>query len=85
MAPTRPLVAQQVQACLEIMAIDMHDVAEINGNITPSKRRTLWGERRLFFCTPQTMQNDIDSGMCEISRFVCVVFDEAHRAVGNYA
>lgn len=85
MAPTKPLVAQQIQACHEIMGIPLADTAELQGNVPPSTRKVLWREKRVFFCTPQSMQNDLRHGICEAERFVCLVVDEAHRATGNYA
>lgn len=85
MAPTKPLVAQQIKACHEIMGIPLADTAELQGNVPPSTRKVLWRQKRVFFCTPQSMQNDLRHGICEAERFVCLVIDEAHRATGNYA
>ncbi|DAZ96450.1 TPA: hypothetical protein N0F65_006496 [Lagenidium giganteum] len=85
MAPTKPLVAQQVKACHEIMGIPLTDTAELQGNVPPSTRRVLWKAKRVFFCTPQSIQNDLRQGICEAEQFVCLVVDEAHRATGNYA
>ncbi|KAG1690078.1 hypothetical protein DVH05_028413 [Phytophthora capsici] len=85
MAPTKPLVAQQIKACHEIMGIPLSDTAELQGNVAPTMRRVLWKSRRVFFCTPQSLQNDLRRGICAAEKFVCVVADEAHRATGNYA
>lgn len=85
MAPTKPLVAQQIKACHEIMGIPLADTAELQGNVPPATRKVLWRQKRVFFCTPQSMQNDLRHGICEAERFVCLVVDEAHRATGNYA
>lgn len=35
--------------------------------------------------TPQTLQSDIADNLFDVSRIVCLVIDEAHRATGNYA
>ena len=48
-------------------------------------RRTFWRTKRVFFCTPQTMENDINSSVCPANEVVCVVIDEAHRAKGNHS
>uniref|UniRef100_M4BYH3 Fanconi anemia group M protein n=1 Tax=Hyaloperonospora arabidopsidis (strain Emoy2) TaxID=559515 RepID=M4BYH3_HYAAE len=85
MAPTKPLVAQQIKACHEIMGISLSDTAELQGNVPPTMRRVLWKSRRVFFCTPQSLQNDLKRGVCAAEKFVCIVVDEAHRATGNYA
>ena len=39
----------------------------------------------MFFLTPQVMQNDLARGSCLADEVVCVVFDEAHKALGNHA
>ncbi|CAI5743552.1 unnamed protein product [Peronospora destructor] len=85
MAPTKPLVAQQIKACHEIMGIPLSDTAELQGNVPPAMRRMLWNSRRVFFCTPQSLQNDLKRDVCAAEKFVCIVVDEAHRATGNYA
>jgi ERCC4-related helicase len=35
--------------------------------------------------TPETLRNDMDTKVCPINKLVLLVFDEAHRATGNYA
>jgi Fanconi anemia group M protein len=85
LAPTLPLVNQQVKACYDIMGIPAADTALLTGKVAAKDRQNLWNERRVFFCTPQTVQRDIDSGRCPAKRVVCVVFDEAHKASGSYA
>lgn len=85
MAPTKPLVAQQIKACHEIMGIPLSDTAELQGNVAPSMRKVLWRSKRVFFCTPQSMQNDLRQHICNAELIVCLVVDEAHRATGNYA
>lgn len=76
LAPTKPLVAQQISACYDIMGVPEHDTAELQGSVPPEKRQELWDERRVFFCTPQSMANDIKKKRCDPGRFVCVVVDE---------
>ncbi|KAJ0394392.1 hypothetical protein ATCC90586_000356 [Pythium insidiosum] len=85
MAPTKPLVAQQIRACHEIVGIPLSDTAELQGSVPPNVRAQLWKSKRVFFCTPQSLQNDLQRGICRAERLVCLVIDEAHRATGNYA
>ena len=85
MAPTKPLVAQQIEACHGIMGIPQEHTAELQGSVKPEDRKRLWGERRVFYCTPQSMANDLARGACDPSRVVCIVVDEAHKAKGNFA
>eukprot|EP00049_Salpingoeca_infusionum_P016728 m.345279 g.345279 ORF g.345279 m.345279 type:complete len:2355 (+) comp16140_c0_seq2:190-7254(+) len=85
MAPTKPLVTQQLQACQNIMGFDPIDICELSGAKSPERRRALWQRCRVFFLTPQVIQNDLNRGTCPGRDVVCVVVDEAHRATGNHA
>ena len=85
MAPTKPLVEQQVKACHQIMSIPLEVTARLDGSTKAEDRKTLWQERQLFFCTPQTFRNDCSKNFVDLKKVVCLVFDEAHRATGNYA
>ncbi|KAK4533354.1 hypothetical protein CCYA_CCYA16G4236 [Cyanidiococcus yangmingshanensis] len=84
-APTRPLVHQQMQACYQSAGIPPALTEELTGHTRLSVRRELWCSRRVFFLTPQVMMNDVLRHACPVERIVCVVFDEAHRAIGRYA
>jgi ERCC4-related helicase len=53
MAPTRPLVNQQIEACHKIVGIPQSDTAELTGKLPPEERRVIWQEKRLIFATPQ--------------------------------
>ena len=84
-APTKPLVHQQISACLNIVGLPACDTAEMNGNTNAEKRKELYRARRVFFGTPQTFQKDIENKSFDVKNIVCLVIDEAHRAVGNSA
>ncbi|PPQ76176.1 hypothetical protein CVT26_009353 [Gymnopilus dilepis] len=84
-APTKPLVAQQVQACHETCGIPAVDRTEMNGEVPAAIRAKLWEDRRVFFMTPQTLVNDVKANRCDVSSIVLLVIDEAHRATGDYA
>ncbi|KAJ1615795.1 P-loop containing nucleoside triphosphate hydrolase protein, partial [Pavlovales sp. CCMP2436] len=85
MAPTKPLVAQQIEACRALVGMSYGDSAELTGKMPKAEREKVWQQAHTFFLTPQTAQNDIELGICPVRRVVCVVIDEAHRATGNYA
>ena len=85
MAPTKPLVQQQVHACYDIMGIPERDTSVMTGHMSPAARRQDWREKRVFFLTPQVLNNDTNRGTCPPSSIVCLVVDEAHRAQKNYA
>ncbi|KAG8527002.1 uncharacterized protein KY384_008431 [Bacidia gigantensis] len=84
-APTRPLVSQQVKACFEITGIPRSATTMLTGTIPPGLRTEEWRSKRVFFMTPQTLINDLKTGICDPKRMVLIVVDEAHRATGNYA
>ncbi|KAG0323600.1 hypothetical protein BGZ99_002696 [Dissophora globulifera] len=85
MAPTRPLVNQQIEACFKICGIPQDETIEMTGQQQAELRRELWLQKRVVFCTPQILQNDLKSGSCPAEAIVCLVIDEAHRATGRYA
>jgi hypothetical protein len=79
MAPTLPLVHQQVEACHKIMGIPEGDTAVLTGKISPTNRQRIWADRRAFFCTPETMQKDLANGRVDPKLIVLVVLDEARK------
>merc|ERR1719341_1921902 len=85
MAPTKPLVAQQIQACYKIMGIPQNDMAEMTGNVAVGKRGDAWTSKRVFFLTPQVMGNDLSRGLFPAKEVKLLVVDEAHKAQGDYA
>ncbi|KAL9851046.1 Fanconi anemia group M protein isoform 2-T2 [Geothlypis trichas] len=85
LAPTKPLVAQQMEACGRVMGIPCRDMAEMTGGTQALGRRELWNTKRVFFLTPQIMVNDLSRGTCPAVDIKCLVIDEAHKALGNHA
>lgn len=85
MAPTRPLVNQQMSACYDVVGIPKEETAEMTGKIRKDKRVNLWDTKRLFFCTPQVLQSDLAEKTFPAKLIKLVVIDEAHKAKGNYA
>jgi ATP-dependent DNA helicase MPH1 len=84
-APTKPLVAQQVDACFNIVGIPKSQTTMLTGEQPPALRAEEWEDKRVFFMTPQTLENDLSSGIADPKKIVLLVVDEAHRATGNYA
>ncbi|KAI9784765.1 MAG: 3'-5' DNA helicase [Geoglossum umbratile] len=84
-APTKPLVAQQVDACFGIVGIPRSQTAMLTGETPPGYRAEEWNSKRVVFLTPQTLVNDLKTGICDPKKIVCLVVDEAHRATGGYA
>ncbi|KAL8663927.1 MAG: hypothetical protein Q9202_003476 [Teloschistes flavicans] len=84
-APTKPLVSQQIKACFEIAGIPRSMTTMLTGATPPGIRAEEWRSKRVFFMTPQTIVNDLKTGICDPKRLVLLVVDEAHRATGGYA
>ena len=85
MAPTKPLIAQQMEACYHIVGIPRRDTVLMTGETQPGLRAEEWLEKRVFFMTPQTVINDLKTGICDPKNIVLAVVDEAHKATGSYA
>lgn len=87
MAPTRPLVSQHMKSFSSILKILEEQVAGVTGKTPPEARRAVWDKKdgRLIFATPQVVKNDLEEGRLHLQDFSLLVFDEAHRAVKDYA
>ncbi|XP_017035935.1 DEAD-box ATP-dependent DNA helicase Fancm [Drosophila kikkawai] len=89
MAPTRPLVAQQINASQKIMPFAAADTVQLTGQLARPKRAELWATKRVFFATPQVVHSDMleadGTSTFPFNSIKLVVVDEAHRAKGRYA
>ncbi|XP_063145163.1 Fanconi anemia group M protein [Candoia aspera] len=85
LAPTKPLVAQQREACARLLGIPAVHMAEMTGGTQIVDRKEIWCNKRVFFLTPQIMANDLSRGTCPAAEIKCLVIDEAHKALGNHA
>ena len=83
LAPTKPLVEQHAEF------LRSHLLAEttiFTGEIPPEKRMELWKQKQqAIVSTPQVIENDLKAGRITLAGVKLIIFDEAHRAVGNYA
>jgi ATP-dependent DNA helicase MPH1 len=84
-APTKPLVSQQVEACFRIAGIPRSQTTMLVGGVSPGQRAEEWASKRVFFMTPQTLINDLKSGIVDPKKIVLLVVDEAHKGTGGYA
>ncbi|KAL5535453.1 MPH1 [Sanghuangporus sanghuang] len=84
-APTKPLVAQQISACHEVCGIPGSDAALLTGEVPKSKRSGILSQKRVIYMTPQTLVNDLASGLIDPLSVILIVIDEAHRGSGDYA
>lgn len=88
LAPTKPLVEQHMRFFSAFLALpdrDERTFAMFTGETPAAERERAWEDARVVFATPQVIKNDLLAGAYDLSDVVLVVFDECHRAVGNYA
>ncbi|MFQ3308110.1 MAG: ERCC4-related helicase [Candidatus Nanohaloarchaea archaeon] len=85
MAPTKPLVQQHLKTFNEFLHVDSSVMHIMTGSTRPAKRYEKWQEGKIFFGTPQVVENDLISGEVPTEDFSLVIFDEAHRATGEYS
>ncbi len=82
LAPTRPLVNQHAGSVAATLFCPPPVV--LTGEISPDRRTRLLSPPQVVVATPQVVANDLADGGFPIDSFSLVIFDEAHRAVGDY-
>ena len=82
LAPTRVLVNQHYEFLKNNLTIS--DIGLITGEDAPTKREKLWNNS-VICATPEITKNDLDRQLVSPSQFNLVIFDEAHRTIGDYA
>ena len=82
LAPTKPLAVQHQKSLEQVL--DIGKTCVLTGAVPPKQRMKMWEDSSIIYATPQTVENDIIRGVdiCDVS---LVIFDEAHRAVGDYS
>ncbi len=84
LAPTKPLAVQHAETFRRVLKVPPDRIVVLTGATPPEKRKELWAFAKVVCATPQTVENDILAGRIDLSDVVLLVFDEAHRAVGEY-
>lgn len=84
LAPTRPLVDQHAKFLTSVMTCHCM-VTKLDGTILPHLRTQRFINNRIIVSTPQTIRNDLEKGRISLENVFLIVYDECHRAVGNYA
>ncbi len=82
LAPTRPLVVQHAREVERTLFAPAPLV--LTGAVSPARRAELLRPPQVVAATPQVVGNDLASGEFPLETFSLIVFDEAHRAVGDY-
>jgi ERCC4-related helicase len=82
LAPTRPLVVQHARSVARTLFAP--EPLVLTGAIPPDRRADLLRPPQVVVATPQVVANDLADGGFPLATFSLIVFDEAHRAVGDY-
>ena len=82
LAPTRVLVHQHFTSLQKFL--DNVDISMVTGESDQTKRERAW-DNRIVCATPQTALKDLKRGIIKLQDVALIIFDEAHRAIGNYA
>jgi len=86
LSPTKPLIAQHKKSILKFLEIPEDKIILLTGETSPDKRKEMYDGDGLIICaTPQTIQHDLEKKLINPEHFNLVIFDEAHRAIGNYS
>ena len=85
LAPTKPLADQHYNFIKEFMDVEEEKIVLFTGKVSPARREKQWSEKEIIVATPQVIQNDLISRRIDLKDVILIVFDEAHRAVGDYA
>ncbi len=82
LAPTRPLVVQHAREVARTLLAP--EPLTLTGAIAPERRAALLKPPQVVVATPQVIGNDLSANEFPLDTFSLIVFDEAHRAVGDY-
>jgi len=82
LAPTRVLVNQHYEFLKKNLLIE--DIGIVTGEDLPQKRKKKW-MNSVICATPEITRNDLERNIVSSDQFNLVIFDEAHRTVGDYA
>ncbi|MCG2718347.1 MAG: DEAD/DEAH box helicase [Nanoarchaeota archaeon] len=84
LTPTKPLANQICKEFKECTDIDDSKIFLFTGAVSPDKREQQWKDATIVVSTPQGCVNDIINKRINLEEISLMVFDEAHRAVGDY-
>ena len=85
LSPTKPLVEQHAAFFRRAMNLPPEKVAVFTGSISPESRKRAWKDSTVIISTPQVIENDVICKHYDLTDVAAIVFDEAHRATGNYS
>jgi Fanconi anemia group M protein len=80
-------VNQHYQTFMKHINLEDVELRVVTGTTKPSERKSVYQDKiiRIIFATPQTVRNDLQSGLLNLEDFSLLVIDETHHSVGLYA
>ncbi len=84
LATTRPLANQHAGSFRKFLKVPEDEIVVFTGTKRPSERIELWKKAKIIVATPQVIHNDLLSDNYSLEDVSLIIFDEAHRATGNY-
>ncbi|MDO9517532.1 MAG: DEAD/DEAH box helicase [Methanosarcinaceae archaeon] len=85
LSPTKPLVEQHASFLKKALLLPEEEILTFTGSLPPATREEMWKTGKVIVSTPQVIENDLLTKRIDLSDVSHITFDEAHRAVGNYA
>ncbi len=85
LAPTKPLAEQHRKSFLKKTIIPKEKIVLLTGSVDRKERARLFAEATVVTATPQTIRNDLRRKTISMSDVKLCIFDEAHRAIGEYS
>ncbi len=85
LSPTKPLVEQHASFLKKALLLPEEEILTFTGSLPPAKREEMWKNGKVIVSTPQVIENDLLTKRINLNDVSHITFDEAHRAVGNYA
>ena len=83
LAPTKPLVEQH--SCFLRDHLLGRSITVLTGAVAPEEREAKWIQNDVIVSTPQVIANDLRTERITLRDVRLIIFDEAHRGVGNYS
>src|SRR3989344_8613426 len=83
LTPTKPLALQHHDSFLDTFT--PQDLFTATGTVDAEKRKKAYEQSKIIFATPQTIENDLINRRIPLEQISLIIFDEAHRASGDYA
>ncbi len=85
LSPTKPLVEQHAAFFRSTLSILPETIVLFTGSTAPRKRTSMWESAQVVVSTPQVIENDLLGKKISLEDVSCIIFDEAHRATGDYS